>query len=414
MKKTLLLNFVLSSLAFASFGQNVENPTAPVSIIDATPVKVIKKETKVISKKAGPYDLGIDTAKSNQPYYSTPVIQVTPRTFTAEVSLDEDQTASNVKTKFQVFKGATSVFFDVPTLATMEPGTETLNSTSYTFFNGADTYTTVVTTSADQTDPDLSNNIDSILLVVSDSVFATENGVVNGSLGIGAGSPGVVGNQYALAVNDDISSITFRLVLPTVGDTVVGVVYDMLNGTPNQIVGTTDTLFVTSGASADYTLHLVGGPKALNAGDYIVGLIESTTNNVRLATNDKYYTPGLAWAFFQGSWLNIENIGTGFFRTYQCRANLLSRNASIKENNLINSLSVYPVPASDLMTVGNLTSGEAFKLELLNSLGQVVKTVNSNGLESTQINLSDVIDGFYLLRVSNSVVNGTRSVIVKH
>ena len=66
------------------------------------------------------------------------------------------------------------------------------------------------------------------------------------------------------------------------------------------------------------------------------------------------------------------------------------------------------------MTISNLTSGEDFKLELLNNLGQVVKVVRSEGLESVQLNVSSVVDGYYHLRVSNSTMVGTRAVLIKH
>jgi PKD repeat protein len=86
----------------------------------------------------------------------------------------------------------------------------------------------------------------------------------------------------------------------------------------------------------------------------------------------------------------------------------------IDENNLVNGLSLYPVPTQNVMTIENLTSGENFKLELLNNLGQVVKVVQTGGLATVQMNLSDVINGYYNLRVSNSNVIGTRPVVIKH
>ena len=86
----------------------------------------------------------------------------------------------------------------------------------------------------------------------------------------------------------------------------------------------------------------------------------------------------------------------------------------IDENNIIDQLSIFPVPAQDLITIGNLTSGEDFTLELLNNLGQIVKVIHSEGLETIQLDLSAVVDGYYHLRVSNSSVIGTRAVLIKH
>ncbi len=254
------------------------------------------------------YDLSIESA-STEPYYSTPLTQVTPRTFTAELGLTGGSDVTNPTSNVEVFQGATSVFTNAPSAATLSSGsTVTLTTTSY-LPSAVETYTTVFTASAVETDPNLANNIDSLEFVVSDSVYARSNGNITGALSIGAGSAGVLGNLYEVVANDLLTSITFTLTAPTVGDTVVGVVYNMVAGTPNQLIATTDTLFVTSAAQAEYTLPITGGSVSLATGNYVVGLQESISAGVTLATDAESYEPNTAWVFFNGTWALAESFG---------------------------------------------------------------------------------------------------------
>lgn len=513
------------------------------------------------------YDLEV-TDFSTEPYYSTPLNQVTPRTFTTDITLASGLPVTTPTATVEVYQGATNVFTDAPNVPVLNSGnTETLVTTSYTPV-AIDTFTAITTASGVETDPNFANNNDTLAFVVSDSVFATCDTSFNGSLGIGSGSSGFLGNQYPVTVADDLTSITFTLSTPVVGDTVVGAIYDMIGNTPNQIVAMTDTLFVPSGATARYTLPIVGGAINLAPGNYIVGVQESTSQNVSLATNTDYYVEDLSWVFFNGAWGNNEDYG--FSNTYLMEANFgpycpdvtatyadsvselsvfftdastnndawfwdfgdgntstmqnpshtyaangtytvcliatsacdadttctsitvstcsnpvasysenintggvvdftststttgtatylwdfgdgqtaTSQNASntyaangtytvcltvtdscgvdsvctninisglgIEENSLIDQLSIFPIPAQETITISNLLAEENFTLELLNNLGQVVSTIQTNGLETVQFDVSSIVEGYYHLRISNQSMNGTRAVLIKH
>jgi hypothetical protein len=173
-----------------------------------------------------PFDISV-VLTIKEPYYSTPISQVTPQTFTASLTVGPGQSVRTPTATFETFQGAASVFTNVQSAPTLAPlAAVDLTSTGYTPLV-VETYTTVVTASAVQTDPDLSNNIDSLIRVVSDSVFSTEDGVIDGALSIGKGSSGFLGNQYTVVANDDITSVTFALTAPTVGDTIVGAIHSM-------------------------------------------------------------------------------------------------------------------------------------------------------------------------------------------
>jgi len=512
------------------------------------------------------FDLEV-TSVNTERYYSTPLTQVTPRTFTAEIGLASGLDVTTPTSNVNLFQGATSVFTNAPSAPSLSAGnTVSLTTSAYTPL-AVDTYQAIFTASAVETDPNLTNNMDSLSFVVSDSIYATENGDINGALSIGAGSTGFLGNQYSVVTTDDITSITFTLTAPIVGDTIVGAIYNVVGNVPTTIAAITDTLFVTSALQAEYTLSIAGGFATLPAGDYVVGLLESQSGALTLATNDAYYEPTRSWVFFGGNWDNNENFN--FFNTYYMHANFgpscpavaaaytestnattvsftdASANANswmwdfgdgntstlqnpshtyaadgtytvcliaagscgadtlcttvtvtscvnpvasfteslsvgvvdftntstsiggatyawdfgdgntstlvnpsntyaangsytacltitdscgvdsvcttvnistigIEENNPIDGISIYPVPAQNQITVANLALSEDFKLELMNNLGQIVKVIQTDGMETIQWDLSTLVDGYYHLIISNSTVIGTRPVLIKH
>jgi PKD repeat protein len=297
-----------------------------------------------------PYDVSIVNTTTG-PYFSTPLSQVVPRTFTSELTLAPNQSVTTPTASFEVFQGATSVFTNSASAATLAPGSNiSLTSSGYSPI-AIDTFTTVVTASAVEVDPFPLNNMDSLVFVVSDSVYATENGIINGALSIGTGTTGILGNQYNLIAADNLTSITFTLTAPTLGDTIVGVIYDMSGATPNQLVATTDTLIITSIAQAEYTLPIVGGFAALTAGNYVVGIKESFSGSATLATSTLFYVPDMAWVYFGGAWDNNESYG--FLNTFHLRANFNSCIAPVASYSNVNS--ELNVDFTDLST-GPVTS----------------------------------------------------------
>jgi len=196
------------------------------------------------------FDLEVNSV-STERYFSTPLTQVTPRTFTAELGLASGLDVTTPTSNVNLLQGVTSVFTDAPSAPSLSAGnTVSLATSAYTPV-AVDTFTAIFNATAVETDPVLTNNVDTLTFVVSDSVYATENGTIDGALSIGAGTTGILGNQYTVVTTDDITSITFTLTAPTLGDTVVGVIYDMVGSVPSSVIATTDTLIITSASQAE-------------------------------------------------------------------------------------------------------------------------------------------------------------------
>jgi PKD repeat protein len=293
------------------------------------------------------YDLAVVGTDQTPPYVSTPLTQAQGLTFSGEVALGGGTDVTQPTLTFEIFQNATSVFTNSVSQVTQIAGATDTYTASAAFTPAAsDNYMVTYTASAVETDPAGFNNSDTTYFVVSDSVYARDNGTYDGSLSIGAGSAGFLGNMYDVVAADEITSITFVLTAPLVGDTIVGQVYSMLGGVPDQIIASTDTLFVTSALEAEYTLPIIGGSVNLVPGQYVVGLLESISSSVTLATNTEYYVPGTSWVYFNSAWDNNE--AYNFFNTYVARANFgtVCIDPTSAFSNVITDLSVNFTDAS--------------------------------------------------------------------
>ncbi len=265
-------------------------------------------------------DLNITQSELGSEYTITPITQVQAMQYGADVELISGMPVTNPTLSINVWDGSTTVFSDNPTMSSQAPGSTQNYAAASTFTPSIlGNYEVRYAASADEIDPNLLNNYDTAFFEVSDSVYARDNGNYTGTLGIGAGTSGFIGNQFEVFTTDDLTSVTFTLGVPTIGDTVVAHVYDLSGGQPNTIIGSTDTLFVTSAADSTYTLHFVGGPLNLTPGTYVVGLEESASGNLALSTETENYIPQTTWVFFNGTWEHSEFYS--FFVAFAIRAN---------------------------------------------------------------------------------------------
>lgn len=90
---------------------------------------------------------------------------------------------------------------------------------------------------------------------------------------------------------------------------------------------------------------------------------------------------------------------------------------NVSENELVSDLSVYPVPATDLMNISfNAATAGKVVVSLLNNLGQTVKVMDLgtvSGTRNIQMNVSDLAAGVYALQFSNGSERTVRTIAVK-
>lgn len=236
---------------------------------------------------------------------------------------------TNVTMTVNVYDGTmTSVYNAAATpLATLAPGaTANFTVPGYTP-TVEDVYTIEYIASMTETDGDMSNDTVTYIFAVSDSVYARDNANVSGTLGIGAGNGGDLGQTFELNASDDLTSVSI-FIGNTTGNMVGQPLYARIwsvNGTtgaPDLVLGTTDTIIMDATANTLWTLNIDGGPMALAAGTYVITCAE-TDSNITIGTTTDKFTLGTTWVNWptnpNGGWSNNEDFG--FNSSYVLRAN---------------------------------------------------------------------------------------------
>lgn len=176
------------------------------------------------------------------------------------------------------------------------------------------------------TEIDGNNSNDTLLtsFTVSDTVYARDNEVISGNLGIGAGNGGFVGQDFVISNTDELTSITIRVSAGYTGRQLALAIWDFGATTPNAIIAGTDTITYPDDSARIYTIPIHGGPFTLNPGRYAITAIEfDSTLAVSLTT--ERFTPGTTWVNWPtsplGGWGNNEDFGPLFSNSYYIRAN---------------------------------------------------------------------------------------------
>lgn len=209
-------------------------------------------------------------------------------------------------------------------------------------------------------------------------------------------SMGYVNNDTgAGAITASTLSGTFSSTIQTSGDA-TGTLD--LNGVTNL----TNCLRVKTVQKIDFTL----------AFGFLTGTISQTFYN--------YYHSSSKWPVFTVNYTLINSNNPSFNNIHQDRVSALSTIAVGVKENIVNDIifKAYPNPASNQLNIHYvLTQTESYTIDVLNTLGQVVKTINKPNLQpgiySEAIDISGLNAGIYTVKVNGNRAQGTQKIIVE-
>ncbi|WP_185965574.1 T9SS type A sorting domain-containing protein [Flavobacterium zepuense] len=81
------------------------------------------------------------------------------------------------------------------------------------------------------------------------------------------------------------------------------------------------------------------------------------------------------------------------------------------KTSLMSSLSVYPNPAKDVVTIANSDSALINSVQVADINGRVVKTANFSGLANVQVNVADLANGVYMMTVASDKGTSTQKIV---
>ena len=283
-------------------------------------------------------------------------------------------------------------------------------------------------------DADSTNDSSSASINITNGTFARDiytplTSGSSGSLGIGAGNLGYVGNEYTLTTADNLTSVTFAVlngegILEGV-DVRAAIFETTVTGAPQFTpIAYTDYVTIGSGQSELYTAQISGGGLSLSAGTYVVALEEDGANlptnadgsatNVQLCTTTGVLTPGTTWVWWEtipndlGAWQNAEEFN--FNVTYVIRPNFNDNVFSTEEVISFEMNHSYNLESKVL----TINSQEMLKrVNIYNMLGQEVMSNDVEGM-NVNMNLSELNSSIYIVNVEGvNNTSNTFKIIVK-
>lgn len=148
------------------------------------------------------------------------------------------------------------------------------------------------------------------------------------------------------------------------------------------------------------------------AGGFVTGTMDQTIYN--------YYNSSSKFPLFQVTYVVINVPSAGINNQRQDQVSMLSSIVLGVNDNARNEtiFKAYPNPASENVSLHFvLTQTESYAVEVTNTLGQVVKTVNySNlqpGLYNETIDLSGLDAGIYTIKVTGKNAQGSQKLIIQ-
>jgi len=262
-------------------------------------------------------------------YTQIPLQQITPLALTAGIKNKGVDTLINVRLRADIYDASYTLLNSVTSASILMllPDSSQLFDCGFYTPTITGLHHIILTHLFNETDQNPINDSASYSILVTDTVYARDNGAVAGSLGIGAGNGGYLGQRFTINTPTELRSVTYVVNGGSPVDRTACAIWDMVGGIPNAIIAATDTIFYPTNLADTLTQKIAGGSLLLMPGDYLVSAVEFDST-IQLATATALFTPGTVWVNWptnpNGNWSNVETFGASFAKSFIIRPNLYS------------------------------------------------------------------------------------------
>lgn len=319
------------------------------------------------------------------------------------------QSITGASATVTVMNGANVVFTNTSSSSTIAAGANA-NATFSAFSpTSAGIYTVTYVATITEADEDALNNTFSYTVEITDSIYARDNGIKTGQIGIGAGEVGYLGNKFTIANAINLTSISVMIgnTDGSLTDSTFTLEVFNMDGTntpTTSIVAVSGTISATP--DTWYTVGL-SQTLVLTPGDYLVAIKETVGYQQQVAYSDAVFTNGTIFASWETQpWITTEDLG--FPITFLIRPNM---HFPLGVNEMEESeLTVYPNPTEDKINMTNIALGS--EISIYNNVGQVVYKTKATQ-QNLEINVSEFNDGIYVVKAITDKKVGVSKFIKK-
>jgi hypothetical protein len=201
--------------------------------------------------------------------------------------------------------------------------------------------------SMNETDVDTTNNTGTAnSIMITENEFARDDNMPVGSLGIGAGNGGELGQSYLMNTSGYIRGVKLYFTRSYANEPVFANIRNIANGVPTDLIAVTDTFYAPDDNARWITLNISSGEAALAADTFLVSVNE-VDSTLTLGNTTNIFTTGTVWVNWPtspfGGWANVEAFGAPFAKPFMLRpliyettipVELVSFNASLNQSNV--------------------------------------------------------------------------------
>ena len=268
-------------------------------------------------------------------YSRIPLQQQPSIPLTATIRNNGLNSTSGVYLTANVYNAANSlVFTSNSTTATLASGGSSSFTTAAPFVPSAvDNYRIeyVANGSADDV---TTNNMLMDSIFITDSTYARDRGATTGTLGIGAGNGGFMGQHFVTTQNSELTSVDIFMGNIPSSMQMGAAVYPMVNGFPGTTAIYTWPNVTLTGPGAQWVHFQNPGPPIILMPDTFVVLAVEVDSTLSVGLTDQIFNTNTTWVDWPTNpvtpWGNNEDYGSSFAKSYMIRANLRSACASLQ------------------------------------------------------------------------------------
>lgn len=322
--------------------------------------------------------------------------------------------------EFNVYSVAGAIFNSVqPIPGSILPGDTSAMIVSALAFTPADTGIYMIEQiSSVVGDVEANNDTVYSFVYVDDSTYARDFAFLDGNTAGGFGfnaNTGILGQVYHNYQVTSATSATAFFAGPTEGDSVTFSIYSMSAGLPGTEIAVTDVYVFTADDAANGVLLTLpySTPVALAAGtDYFLACNQINSNNITLVASNDIYTDSKIFYDGGAGWNDVASNG-GVQLAFVLRLNTpyatLNNVGSVKNTA---DFSVYPNPSKGSIFVMSNGLSSNVTVNVINAMGQVVKTSTFSTLTNEKIDLSNQAAGTYTVQFITDKGVSTKSVVI--
>jgi Secretion system C-terminal sorting domain len=373
------------------------------------------------------HDITIASFLPASEYTHVPVGHVQPFTFETTVANIGLEQVTSVEVTANVYDGTNTLVHSssLGSMGTLAAGATAVFNTPATVYTPSvtDLYTIEYIASISEVDGNEFNNTESsfFTFAVTDSIYARDDG--NYTDGIGAGIPAMIGQNFEVIIDDEVTAISMSYAGGAIGETIQGHLFSTLNGIPDALLSSTEvfTIATPGGLGAEVYVDLVfADPVALLPGTYAFVVEQQGSTNLLLSTSSNIFTAGSTVASLDAgsSWDNLDLLG--FLVTLNVRPVFGGMPPVINTNNLNfdyeYSLSPNPTKGTTVLNL-DLAGTHDVQLALYNLQGQLIFSTSDSKVSGElryPLDLSGLADGVYLLKIKvDDQITSSRVSVVK-